>query len=76
MNVELEQTPWQRLRTLRPQLRPHAEIRRHHYRGRACFLLTDGMTGEHHTFDKVSFESEGCKRVYRALKKANSKRKG
>ena len=48
MNIELEQTPWQRLRTLRPQLRPHAEIQRHHYRGRACFLLTDRMTGQHH----------------------------
>ena len=48
MNVELEQTPWQRLCSMRPGLRSHAQMQRHHYRGRACFLLTDPMTGQHH----------------------------
>lgn len=39
---------WYRVAGLRPRLRPHARIHRHHYRGVRAYVLEDTSSGQHH----------------------------
>jgi putative peptide zinc metalloprotease protein len=41
---------WYRVASLRPHLRTHAEIHRHHYRGELWYVLLDRLTGRQHRF--------------------------
>ncbi len=41
---------WYRVAALKPRLRPHARLHRHHYRGALWFLLHDPASGRMHRF--------------------------
>jgi len=41
---------WHRVAQLRPRIRPHAQIHRHHYRGQRWYVLQDHATGQFHRF--------------------------
>lgn len=41
---------WYRVAQLRPRLRSHAEIVRHHYRGQLWYVLQDRLSGRQHRF--------------------------
>jgi putative peptide zinc metalloprotease protein len=46
---------WYRVAELRPSLRSHARIHRHHYRGQLWYLLQDVSTGRHHRFTPATY---------------------
>lgn len=41
---------WYRVATLRPRLKPHLRLHRHHYRGQLWFVLHDPGSGRSHRF--------------------------
>lgn len=41
---------WHRVAQLKPRIRPHAQIHRHHYRGQRWYVLQDHATGAFHRF--------------------------
>jgi putative peptide zinc metalloprotease protein len=50
MSAPLFSQSWHRVSQLRPKLRPHAQIHRHHYRGKRWYVLQDHATGAFHRF--------------------------
>lgn len=42
---------WYRVAELKPRLRGHVQIRRHHYREELWYVLQDPASGRHHRFD-------------------------
>ena len=46
---------WYRVENLKPKLRPHARIDRHHYRGDRWYVLHDAITGRHHRFNPATY---------------------
>jgi putative peptide zinc metalloprotease protein len=45
---------WYRVATLRPRVRPHAQIHRHLYRGEIWYVLQDHASGRFHRFSPVA----------------------
>jgi len=45
---------WYRVAALRPRLRPHVQVHRHHYRGQRWYLIQDLVTGRFHRFTPVA----------------------
>lgn len=45
---------WYRVAALRPRLRPHVQIHRHHYRGQLWYVIQDVVTGRFHRFSPVA----------------------
>ena len=41
---------WYRVAALKPRLRSHAEVQRHHYRGELWYVIQDHVTGRVHRF--------------------------
>jgi putative peptide zinc metalloprotease protein len=41
---------WYRVASLKPRLRSHAQIHRHHYRGQLWYVLQDTLAGRYHRF--------------------------
>jgi len=50
MSTPLFSQSWHRVAQLRPKIRPHAQIHRHHYRGQRWYVLQDHATGAFHRF--------------------------
>ena len=50
MSDSLFSPSWYRVAGLQPRLRGHAQIHRHHYRGRLWYVLQDHASGRHHRF--------------------------
>ena len=50
MSESLFSPSWYRVAALRPRLRSHAEIHRHHYRGELWYVLQDTLAGKYHRF--------------------------
>ncbi|TMA25587.1 MAG: biotin/lipoyl-binding protein, partial [Deltaproteobacteria bacterium] len=46
---------WYRVRELRPALRSHVRIHRHHYRGERWYVLQDTATGRNHRFTPAAY---------------------
>jgi len=46
---------WYRIAPLRPRLRGHLEIHRHHYRGRLWYVLQDHSAGRQHRFSPAAY---------------------
>jgi putative peptide zinc metalloprotease protein len=46
---------WYRVKALRPCLRSHARIHRHHYRGQRWYVLQDTSSGRHHRFSPAAY---------------------
>ena len=54
MTDTLHSPLWYRVAGLKPQLRRHAEIRRHHYRGQRWYILLDLASGSSHRFSPAA----------------------
>ena len=54
MTDSLHSPLWYRVANLKPQLRRHAEIRRHHYRGQRWYILQDRASGSSHRFSPAA----------------------
>ena len=46
---------WYRVAALKPRLRGHAEIHRHHYRGELWYVLQDHSSGRYHRFTPAAY---------------------
>ena len=44
---------------LRPRLRPHVQIHRHHYRGQRWYVIQDAVTGRYHRFTPMAYRIIG-----------------
>ena len=51
---DLHSPSWYRVAQLRPRLRPHARIHRHHYRGQLWYVLEDRVSRKMHRFNPVA----------------------
>jgi putative peptide zinc metalloprotease protein len=52
---DLHSPSWYRVAQLRPRLRPHARIHRHHYRGQLWYVLEDRISRKMHRFNPVAY---------------------
>ncbi len=50
MNEPRPSAGWHRVAGLKPRLRAHGRIHRHHYRGELWYVLEDAASGRHHRF--------------------------
>lgn len=46
---------WYRVAALKPCLRSHIKIHRHHYRGKLWYVLEDSSSGRHYRFAKTAY---------------------
>jgi putative peptide zinc metalloprotease protein len=54
MSTDLHSPSWYRVAELRPRLRGHVRIHRHHYRGELWYVLEDRVSRRMHRFNAVS----------------------
>ena len=54
MSEELYSSSWYRVANLRPRLRGHVRIHRHHYRGERWYVLEDRLSRRSHRFNPVA----------------------
>jgi putative peptide zinc metalloprotease protein len=54
MATDLHSTSWYRVAELKPRLRSHVRIHRHHYRGDLWYVLEDRVSRRMHRFNAVS----------------------
>ncbi len=54
MSTDLHSTSWYRVAELKPRLRSHVRIHRHHYRGEIWYVLEDRVSRRMHRFNAVS----------------------
>ena len=70
MAQQLMSASWYRVAELRPRLRSHFRIHRHHYRGGRWYVLQDRMSRRTHRFDARAYfvmgESETAQREFEA----------
>jgi putative peptide zinc metalloprotease protein len=52
---DLHSPSWYRVAKLRPRLRSHARIHRHHYRGQLWYVLEDRLSRRMHRFNPVAY---------------------
>jgi putative peptide zinc metalloprotease protein len=50
MSGSIYSASWYRVSALKPELRSHTDIHRHHYRGELWYVLQDRASGKHHRF--------------------------
>ncbi|WP_295880285.1 HlyD family efflux transporter periplasmic adaptor subunit [uncultured Thiohalocapsa sp.] len=58
---------WYRVADLRPRLRPHVQLHRHHYRGQRWYVIQDAGTGRYHRFSAVAHRLIGLMDGRRSL---------
>ena len=54
MSESVYSSSWYRVASLRPRLRSHVRIHRHHYRGDVWFVLQDQVSGRFHRFSPLA----------------------
>ena len=67
MSDELYSASWYRVAELRPRLRSHVRIHRHHYRGERWYVLEDRVSRRMHRFNPVSHYVIGLMDGYRTV---------
>lgn len=67
MSDELYSASWYRVADLRPRLRSHIRIHRHHYRGERWYVLEDRVSRRMHRFNPVSHYVIGLMDGYRTV---------
>ena len=67
MTEDLHSTSWYRVAALRPRLRSHVRIHRHHYRGERWYVLEDRVSRRMHRFNPVSHFIIGIMDGYRTV---------
>lgn len=50
---------WYRVADLKPRLRPHVKVLRHHYRGERWYVVQDASTGRFHRFNPLAYRLIG-----------------
>ncbi len=50
---------WYRVADLKPRLRSHVRVSRHHYRGQLWFVLQDQLSSRHHRLNASAYEFAG-----------------
>ena len=55
MNESLFSSSWYRVEDLRPKLRRHAQVHRHHYRGHLWYVLQDHAAARYHRFTQTAY---------------------
>ena len=56
MNERLYSNLWYRVQDLRPNLRTHTELHRHHYRGKIWYVLQDQANERYHRFTPRAYD--------------------
>lgn len=59
MTESLYSPSWYRVAPLKPKLRSHAQLHRHHYRDELWYLLQDHSSGRHHRFTPAAYRLIG-----------------
>jgi putative peptide zinc metalloprotease protein len=59
---------WYRIADLRPRLRSHIRLHRHHYRGQPWYVMQDGVSGDYHRFSPVAHRLIGLMDGRRSLR--------
>src|SRR3990172_3068433 len=67
MSFDLLSPSWYRVAELRPRLRGHVRIHRHHYRGELWYVLEDRVSRRMHRFDPVAYYLIGLMDGYRTV---------
>ena len=67
MTEDLHSSSWYRVAALRPRLRGHVRIHRHHYRGERWYVLEDRVSRRMHRFNPVSHYVIGLMDGYRSV---------
>jgi putative peptide zinc metalloprotease protein len=55
MSEALFSSSWYRVASLKPRLRSHAQIHRHHYRGELWYILQDHASQRYHRFSPAAY---------------------
>ncbi|MGD8476896.1 MAG: PqqD family peptide modification chaperone, partial [Burkholderiales bacterium] len=55
MSTDLYSPSWYRVEDMRPRLRSHVRIHRHHYRGERWYILEDRISRRVHRFNPVAY---------------------
>ena len=55
MSETLFSSSWYRVASLKPRLRSHAQIHRHHYRGELWYILQDHASQRYHRFSPAAY---------------------
>src|SRR6266850_5610575 len=64
---DLHSPSWYRIAELRPRLRSHVRIHRHHYRGELWYVLEDRVSRRMHRFNPVAHYVIGLMNGYRSV---------
>src|SRR5882724_5834466 len=64
---DLHNPSWYRIAELRPRLRSHVRIHRHHYRGELWYVLEDRVSRRMHRFNPVAHYLIGLMNGYRSV---------
>lgn len=67
MSTDLHSPSWYRVAELRPRLRSHVRIHRHHYRGELWYVLEDRVSRRMHRFNPVAHYSIGLMDGFRTV---------
>lgn len=59
MTESLYSPSWYRVAQLKPKLRSHAQLHRHHYRDELWYVLQDHSSGRHHRFTPAAYRLIG-----------------
>ena len=67
MSSDLHSPSWYRVAELRPRLRSHVRIHRHHYRGELWYVLEDRVSRRMHRFNPVAHYAIGLMDGHRSV---------
>jgi putative peptide zinc metalloprotease protein len=67
MHTDLYSPSWYRVAELRPRLRSHVRIHRHHYRGELWYVLEDRVSRRMHRFNPTAYYLIGLMDGYRTV---------
>ena len=77
MDKPLFSEHWYRVKALRPRLRSHTRLHRHHYRGEVWYVLQDDSSGRYHRFNGAAYQliglMNGQRTVHQIWEEANSR---
>jgi putative peptide zinc metalloprotease protein len=67
MSTDLHSASWYRVADIRPRLRSHVRIHRHHYRGELWYVLEDRVSRRMHRFDPAAYYIVGLMNGHRSV---------
>ncbi|MES9906675.1 MAG: hypothetical protein ABW168_28845 [Sedimenticola sp.] len=67
MAEQLLDPSWFRVADLKPRLRSHVRVQRHHYRGKRWYVIQDAGSGRYHRFTPLAYQLIGLMNGVRTL---------